>query len=99
MHFNSSLIHYHLNLKEHGSALQPKWCEKLNGGVQDDELVDGVTTREKSKPTAIVIFSLMANILNVFEPQTYFEAKGISNWEQAMKSEHQSLLKKSIACK
>ena len=35
----------------------------------------------------------MANIHGVFEPLTYSKAKGIPEWEQAMQSEHQSLLK------
>ena len=35
----------------------------------------------------------MANLHSIFEPQTYSEAKGISEWEQAMEVEFQSLQK------
>eukprot|EP00253_Pinus_taeda_P009525 PITA_09525 len=35
----------------------------------------------------------MANLHSIFEPQTYSEAKGTSEWEQAMEAEFQSLQK------
>lgn len=75
------------------SPLQPKWWAKTLFDLRDDELIDGRTTWNKNKPTEFVNFSLMANIHSVFEPQTYSEAKEILEWEQAMTSEHQSLVK------
>ncbi|MDF3681148.1 reverse transcriptase domain-containing protein, partial [Enterobacter hormaechei] len=65
--------------------------------LRDDELIDGRTAWKKSKTTDSVNFALMANIHSVFEPQTYSEAKGIPEWEQAMTSEHQSLLKNNTS--
>ena len=35
----------------------------------------------------------MANLHNIFEPQTYLEVKGILEWEQAMEAEFQILQK------
>eukprot|EP00253_Pinus_taeda_P014834 PITA_14834 len=75
------------------STLQPKWWAKTIGDLRDDELLEGRTSRHKSKQQFTVNFALMANLHNIFEPQTYSEAKGISEWEQAMDAEFQSLQK------
>ena len=77
------------------SPIRPKSWAKTLVDLRDDELIDGRTARKKSKTTDFVNFSLMANIHSLFEPQTYFEAKGIPKWEQTMTSEHQSLMKKN----
>lgn len=75
------------------SPIRPKWWAKTLADLRDDELIDGRTAQKKSKTIESINFSLMANIHSVFEPQTYSEAKGMPEWEQAMTSEHQSLLK------
>lgn len=94
------------------STLRPKWWAKTIGDLQDNELIEGRTSRHKSKEQSTVNFVLMANLHSIFEPQTYLEAKGTSEWEQAMEAEFQSLQKnhtwtlsdlparkKSISCK
>lgn len=53
----------------------------------------GRSSRNKGKQQNTVNFALMANIHSIYEPQTYTEAKGIPEWEQAMDAEYQSLLK------
>ena len=75
------------------STLRPKWWAKTIGDLRDNELLEGRTSRNKSKQQPTVNFALMANIHSVFEPQTYSEAKGIPEWEQAMEAEFQSLQK------
>ena len=70
------------------SPIRPKWWAKTLADLCDDELIYGRTTRKKSKTTDSVNFALMANIHNVFKPQTYSETKGILEWEHAMKFEH-----------
>eukprot|EP00253_Pinus_taeda_P019099 PITA_19099 len=73
------------------STSRPKWWAKTIGDLRDDELLEGRTSRHKSKQQSTVNFALMANLHSIFEPQTYSEAKGISKWEQAMEAEFQSL--------
>eukprot|EP00253_Pinus_taeda_P002074 PITA_02074 len=73
------------------STLRPKWWAKTIGDLRDDELLEGRTSRHKSKQKSTVNFALMANLHSIFEPQTYSEAKGTSEWEQAMGAEFQSL--------
>ena len=75
------------------SPIWPKWWAKTLVDLRDDELINGRTALKKKKTTNSVNFALMANIHSVFEPQTYSEVKGILEWEQAMQSKHQSLLK------
>eukprot|EP00253_Pinus_taeda_P019794 PITA_19794 len=75
------------------STLRPKWWAKTIGDLWDNELLEGRTSRHKSKQQSIVNFSLMANLHSIFEPQTYSEAKGTTEWEQAMEAEFQSLQK------
>eukprot|EP00253_Pinus_taeda_P027623 PITA_27623 len=75
------------------STLQPKWWAKTIGDLRDDELLEGRTSRHKSTQQSTVNFALMANIHSIFEPQTYSEAKGTPEWEQAMDAEFQSLQK------
>eukprot|EP00253_Pinus_taeda_P036060 PITA_36060 len=75
------------------STSRPKWWAKTIGDLRDDELLEGRTSRHKSKQQSTVNFALMANLHSIFEPQTYSEAKGISEWEQAMDAEFQSLQK------
>eukprot|EP00253_Pinus_taeda_P002078 PITA_02078 len=73
------------------STLRPKWWAKTIGDLRDDELLEGRTSRHKSTQQSIVNFALMANIHSTFEPQSYSEAKGTPEWEQAMDAEFQSL--------
>eukprot|EP00253_Pinus_taeda_P004464 PITA_04464 len=73
------------------SNLRPKWWAKTNGDLRDNELLEGRTSRHKSKQQSTVNFAPVANLHSVFEPQTYSEAKGTSKWEQAMEAEFQSL--------
>ena len=75
------------------STLWPKWWAKTIGDLKDNELLEGGTSRNKSKQHPTVNFALMANLHSVFEPQTYSEAKVIPEWEQAMDTEFQSLQK------
>eukprot|EP00253_Pinus_taeda_P007197 PITA_07197 len=75
------------------STSRPKWWAKIIGDLRDDELLEGRTSRHKSKQQSTVNFALMVNLHSIFEPQTYSEAKGISEWEQAMEAEFQSLQK------
>lgn len=75
------------------STLRPKWWARTIADLHDDELIEGRTARKTSKHPDYVNFALMANIHSVYEPQSYTEAKGIPEWEQAMATEHQSLLK------
>eukprot|EP00253_Pinus_taeda_P025809 PITA_25809 len=75
------------------STLRPKWWAKTIGALRDDELLEGRTSRHKSTQQSTVNFALMANIHSIFEPQTYSEAKGTPEWEQAMDAEFQSLQK------
>eukprot|EP00253_Pinus_taeda_P006482 PITA_06482 len=75
------------------STPRPKWWAKTIGDLRDDELLEGRTSRHKSKQQSTVNFALMANLHSIFEPQTYSEAKGTSEWEQAMDAEFQSLQK------
>eukprot|EP00253_Pinus_taeda_P014527 PITA_14527 len=58
------------------STLRPKWWAKTIGDLQDNELLEGRTSRHKSKQQSTVNFALMANLHSIFEPQTYSEAKG-----------------------
>eukprot|EP00253_Pinus_taeda_P006371 PITA_06371 len=69
------------------STSRPKWWAKTIGDLRDDEILEGRTSRNKSKQQSTVNFALMANLHSIFEPQTYSEAKGISEWEQAMEAE------------
>lgn len=73
------------------STLRPKWWAKTIGDLQDSKLLEGRTSRNKSKHQSAVNFALMANLHSIFEPQTYSEAKGTPEWEQAMEAEFQSL--------
>eukprot|EP00253_Pinus_taeda_P004550 PITA_04550 len=75
------------------STLRPKWWAKTIGDLRDNELLEGRTSRHKSKQQSTVNFALMANLHSIFEPQTYSEAKGTPEWEQAMEAEFQSLQK------
>eukprot|EP00253_Pinus_taeda_P008054 PITA_08054 len=75
------------------STLRPKWWAKTIGDLWDNELLEGRTSKNKSKQQPTVNFALMANLHSVSEPQTYSEAKGIPEWEQAMEAELQSLQK------
>eukprot|EP00253_Pinus_taeda_P004205 PITA_04205 len=75
------------------STLRPKWWAKTIGDLRDNELLEGRTSRHKSKQQSTVNFALMANLHSIFEPQTYSEAKGTPKWEQAMEAEFQSLQK------
>lgn len=75
------------------SIVWPKWWSKTIGDLRDNELLEGRTSRHKSKQQSTVNFALMANLHNIFEPQTYSEAKGTPEWEQAMEVEFQSLQK------
>eukprot|EP00253_Pinus_taeda_P036695 PITA_36695 len=75
------------------STLRPKWWAKTIGDLWDDEILEGRTSRHKSTQQSTVNFALMANIHSIFEPQTYSEAKGTPEWEQAMDIEFQSLQK------
>eukprot|EP00253_Pinus_taeda_P027235 PITA_27235 len=75
------------------STLRPKWWAKTIGDLRDDELLKGRTSRHKSTQQSTVNFALMTNIHSIFEPQTYSEAKGTPEWEQAMDTEFQSLQK------
>eukprot|EP00253_Pinus_taeda_P022033 PITA_22033 len=75
------------------STLRPKWWAQTIGDLRDDELLEGRTSRHKSKHQSTVNFALMANLHSIFEPQTYSKAKGTSEWEQAMEAEFQSLQK------
>eukprot|EP00253_Pinus_taeda_P002198 PITA_02198 len=75
------------------STLRPKWWAKTIGDLRDNELLEGRTSRHKSKQQSTVNFALMANLHSIFEPQNYLEAKGTSEWEQAMEAEFQSLQK------
>eukprot|EP00253_Pinus_taeda_P032343 PITA_32343 len=75
------------------STLRPKWWAKTIGDLRDNELLDGRTSRHKSKQPSTVNFALMANLHSIFEPQTYLEAKGTPEWEHAMEAEFQSLQK------
>ena len=63
------------------SPLRPNWWAKKLVDLCDDELIDGRIAQKNRKPTESINFSLMANIHSVFEPQKYFEAKGIPEWE------------------
>eukprot|EP00253_Pinus_taeda_P014380 PITA_14380 len=58
------------------STLRPKWWAKPIGDLRDNELLEGRTSRHKSKQQSTVNFALMANLHSIFEPQTYSEAKG-----------------------
>eukprot|EP00253_Pinus_taeda_P009126 PITA_09126 len=80
-------------LEPSSSTLRPKWWAKTIGDLRDDELLEGRTSRHKSKQQSTVNFALMANLHSIFEPQTYSEAKGTSEWEHAMDAEFQSLQK------
>lgn len=75
------------------STPRPKWWAKTIGDLRDDELLEGRTSRHKSKQQSTIKFALMANLQSIFEPQNYSEAKGISEWEQAMDAQVQSLQK------
>eukprot|EP00253_Pinus_taeda_P002353 PITA_02353 len=75
------------------STLRPKWWAKTIGDLWDNELLEGRTSRHKSKQQSTMNFALMANLHSVFEPQTYSEAKGTPEWEQAMDAKLQSLQK------
>ena len=75
------------------STLRPKCWAKTIGDLRDNELLEGRTSRNKSKQQPTVNFAHMANLHGVFEPQTYSEDKGIPVWEQAMEAEFQSLQK------
>lgn len=76
------------------STLQPKWYAKTISDLCDDELSEGRTARKKSKQQNTINFALTVNLHSISEPQTYFEAKGVPEWEQAMEAEHHILLKK-----
>eukprot|EP00253_Pinus_taeda_P013227 PITA_13227 len=80
-------------LEPSSSTLRPKWWAKTIGDLRDDELLEGRTSRHKSNQQSTVNFALMANLHSIFEPQTYSEAKGTSEWEQVMDAEFQSLQK------
>eukprot|EP00253_Pinus_taeda_P004407 PITA_04407 len=75
------------------STLRPKWWAKTIGDLWDNELLEGRTSKHKSKQQSAVNFALMANLHSIFGPQTYSEAKGTPEWEQAMEAEFQSLQK------
>eukprot|EP00253_Pinus_taeda_P001686 PITA_01686 len=75
------------------STLRPKWWAKTIGDLRDKELLEGRTSRNKSKQQSTVNFALVANLHSIFEPQTYSEAKGTPEWEQAKEAEFQSLQK------
>jgi len=74
-------------------TLWPKWWAKTISDLWDNELLEGRTSRHKSKHKSTVNFSLMANLHSIFEPQTYSEANGTPEWEHAMEAEFQSLQK------
>lgn len=67
------------------STLQPKWWAKTIGDLWDNEILEGRTSKNRSKQQPTVNFALMANLHNVFEPQTYSEAKGIPEWNRLWK--------------
>jgi hypothetical protein len=48
--------------------------------------------KRKQKPNTIN-FALMANVQEINEPQLFEEAKGIHEWEKAMETEHETLMK------
>ena len=73
------------------STLWPKWWAQTISDLCPDELIEGRTSRNKSIQHNTVNIALMANIHNIPKPQTYAEAKGIPEWEQAMDVELQSL--------
>lgn len=73
------------NLQVDGSTLRHKWWEKLIGDVRDDELVEGTSSKGKSKTKNKFIFSLI-NIQSVYEPQTYSDARGKPESKKAMES-------------
>eukprot|EP00253_Pinus_taeda_P032341 PITA_32341 len=75
------------------STLWPKWWAKTIGDLRDNELLEGRTSRHKSKQQSTINFAVMAKLHSIFEPQTYSEAKGTCEWEQAMEAEFQSLQK------
>jgi hypothetical protein len=41
----------------------------------------------------MVKFALMANVQQMYEPRLLEEVKGITEWEKAMATEHESLMK------
>ena len=73
------------------STLRPKWWTQTISDLRPDELIEGRTSKNKSIQHNTVNVALMANIHCIPEPQTYAEAKGILEWEQAMDVELHSL--------
>lgn len=57
----------HTELDERVSTKRPKWWEKLIGDVRDEEIVEGQSSRDKSKQNTIN-FAFMDNIQGVYEP-------------------------------
>jgi hypothetical protein len=73
---------------------RPKWWHNTIGDVRIGEMIEGRSSRGKSKQlTGTINFSLMANIQEIYEPQVFKEAKGRPEWEKAMEVEHESLMK------
>lgn len=70
------------------STVRPKWWAKTIGDLCDDELLEDKSVQQKRKQQNTVNFALMANIHNIHEPHTYFEAKGIPEWEKAMETNY-----------
>eukprot|EP01018_Ginkgo_biloba_P028622 Gb_03615 [translate_table: standard] len=74
-------------------STRPKWWHNTIGDIWPGELVDGRSTRSKSKKPDMVNFALMANIQGLFEPQTFQEASGRPEWDRAMQAEYGTLMR------
>jgi hypothetical protein len=59
-------------------------------------MIKGQSLRGKRKhKTNTMNFALMANIQGVYQPQVFEKETRKNEWENAMKTEHESLMKKS----
>jgi hypothetical protein len=56
-------------------------------------MIEGRSSRNKSKKPNMVNFALMANVQEVYKPQVFEEAKGRTEWEKSVAVEHESLMK------
>eukprot|EP01018_Ginkgo_biloba_P014416 Gb_10175 [translate_table: standard] len=74
-------------------STRPKWWHNTVGDIRPGELVDGRSTRSKSKKPDMVNYALMATIQGLFEPQTFQEASGRPAWDRAMQVEYDTLMR------
>lgn len=103
----------HTDLDEEDSKRRPKGWHNTIGDVQIGEMIEGLSSRGKSKQKPNTVkFALLANVQEIYEPQHFEEVKGRLEWEKAMAYEHESLMenqtwdfttiplgKKPIGCK